>query len=82
MATLKIDGREYETENLSEEEKAQFDSLQFVEIELRKLQGMSAALQTARNAYINALKESLESTDSAAEVEVDLEDLGGSITFD
>lgn len=59
MSTITIDNIEYALENLSEEAKAQIQSIQFVEQELARLQAKTAALQTARNAYLAALKQVL-----------------------
>ena len=59
MATIKIDNKEYELDSLSDECKAQLASIQFVEQELVRLQAQAAALQTAKNAYIQALQKSL-----------------------
>jgi len=56
MPPLNIDGHEYTFDSLSDEAKAQLASLQFVDQELIRLQGQVAALQTARNAYLAALK--------------------------
>ena len=60
MANITIDGKEYDTETLSEEARAQLASLQYVDRQLLELQMRSAAYQTARNGYANALKEVLE----------------------
>jgi Flp pilus assembly protein TadD len=59
MATLKIDSKEYDLENLSRESKAQLASIQFVEQELMRLVAKSNALQTAKTAYLRALKSAL-----------------------
>ncbi len=59
MANIKIDNKEYDLETLSDECKAQLASIQFVEQELARLQAKAAALQTAKNSYIQALKNSL-----------------------
>ena len=59
MPTLKIDSKEYDLDTLSEECKAQLTSIQFVEQELVRLQSKAAALQTAKAAYLQALKNSL-----------------------
>jgi type II secretory pathway component PulM len=59
MPTLKIDNKEYDLDTLSEECKAQLASIQFVEQELVRLQAQAAALQTAKAAYLQALKSSL-----------------------
>ena len=48
MPIIKIDDKDYDTETLSEEAKAQLQSLQFVDQELAKLQAQAAVLQTAR----------------------------------
>ena len=59
MPTIKIDNKEYELDTLSDECKAQLASIQFVEQELVRLQAKAAALQTAKGAYLQALKVSL-----------------------
>ena len=59
MPTIKIDNKEYDLESLSDECKAQLASFQFVEQELVRLQAKAAALQTAKAAYLQALKNSL-----------------------
>jgi type II secretory pathway component PulM len=59
MATVNIDNKEYDLDTLSDECKAQLASIQFVEQELARLQAQAAALQTAKNAYLQALKVSL-----------------------
>jgi hypothetical protein len=59
MPTIKIDGNDYELDQLSDEAKAQLASLQFVDNELARLQAKAAALQTARIAYARALNEAL-----------------------
>jgi hypothetical protein len=55
MPTIKIDKKEYDVDNLSNEAKAQLGSIQFVDNEIARLQAQLAAMQTARNAYIKAL---------------------------
>jgi len=59
MATLNIDNKEYDLDSLSDECKSQLASIQFVEQELARLQAQAAALQTAKNAYLQALQKSL-----------------------
>ena len=61
MPKITVDGMDYNTEDLSDNGKAQLASLQFLETQLNKIQGEIAVYQTARNAYINALKEELGS---------------------
>lgn len=59
MPKVNIDNKEYELDIMSNECKAQLASIQFVEQELVRLQAKAAALQTAKAAYIQALKNSL-----------------------
>ena len=82
MATITIDGKEYDVETLSDETKAQLGSLQYVDSELARLQAQAAALQTARMAYGRALKQTLEQGEAPEEDEVSIEGLGDSIQFD
>lgn len=60
MPKITVDDIEYNTEDLSDNGKAQLASLQFLETQLAKLQGEIAVYQTAKNAYISALKAELE----------------------
>jgi len=59
MPTIKIDNIAYDLDQLSDEAKAQLASIQFVDQELVRLQAQVAAMQTARNAYVSALKAAL-----------------------
>ena len=59
MPSIKIDNKEYDLESLSDDAKAQLGSIQFVDSELARLQAKAAALQTAKAAYLQALKSSL-----------------------
>jgi hypothetical protein len=56
---VKIDDKEYALSSLSENAKAQLNNLQIVDAELARLQQRAAIAQTARNAYVNALKAEL-----------------------
>jgi hypothetical protein len=56
MATLNLDGREFELETLSDVAKAQLLNIQFTDGEIARLQSLLATLQTARNAYLEALR--------------------------
>ena len=60
MPKITVDGIEYNTEDLSENGKAQLASLQFLEVQMSKLQNEIAVFQTAKNAYISALKAELQ----------------------
>lgn len=61
MPIIKIDDKEYERDTLTDEAKKQLQMLQYVDGELSRLQAQSAVLQTARAAYVNALKAALPS---------------------
>ena len=60
MPTITVDGIEYNTEDLTENGKAQLASLQFLETQMTKLKSDIAVYQTARNVYVAALKAALE----------------------
>lgn len=60
MPKFTIDGMEYNTEDLTENGKAQLASLQFLEVQMSKLKSEIAVYQTARNSYSAALKAELE----------------------
>ncbi len=59
MPTFNIDGKDYDTDLMSADAKAQLTSVQFVDAELQRLGFKTAAMQTARAAYFNALKQAL-----------------------
>ena len=65
MAKITVDGTEYETDGLSDNGKAQLASLQFLEVQMRKLKNEIAVYQTARKAYGKALKAEVEKTETA-----------------
>ena len=59
MTTIKIDNQDYDLDAMSDDAKAQLGSIQFVDAELQRLAAQTAAMQTARMAYANALKQAL-----------------------
>lgn len=59
MATVKIDGVEYDTDKLSNETKTQLINLRFCDNELQRLQAQAAVVETARQVYVRALKDSM-----------------------
>ena len=63
MATVTVDEKEYDLDDLSDEAKAQIQSIQLVDQKLIEIQQQAAILQTARNAYINALADLLPDQD-------------------
>ena len=60
MATVTIDGKEYEIESMSEEARANLGSLQYVDRQIQELGLRVSAYQTARNAYGKHLRSLLE----------------------
>jgi len=59
MPKLNIDGVEYNSEDLTDNGKAQFASLQFLEAQMQKLRSEIAVFETAKIAYTKALKDEL-----------------------
>ena len=65
MPKITVDNIEYNTEDLSDNGKAQLASLQFLEVQMNKLRNEIAVFQTAKSAYTNALKAELENSKDA-----------------
>ena len=63
---ITIDGLEYPLSTLSEAAKTQLQMLQITEQEIQRLQWQLAIAQTARNAYVQALKAALPSATELA----------------
>ena len=61
MPTITIDNTPYDVDTLSDQAKAQLQSLQFCDAELQRLQAQAAVLQIARIAYAKALNQALPS---------------------
>lgn len=59
MATITIDGKDYDTDSLSDEAKTNIQNIQYCEQKGAELKRELAIVQTARNAYAQALKGSL-----------------------
>lgn len=79
MVNITIDGVEYDSENLSEEAKAQLTSIKFIDSELLRMSMREAALKTARNAYGQRLAEILGADSSGGATEIEMPD---SVSFD
>lgn len=60
MPKITIDEIEYNSEDLSDNGKAQLASLQFLEAQMNKLKSEIAVYQTARNSYVATLKAELD----------------------
>ncbi len=56
MPIIRIDDREFDTDTLSAEARQQLEMLVAAETRLRELQRDVALVQTARNAYLSALR--------------------------
>jgi hypothetical protein len=67
-ATLTVDGKDYDPETISDNAKNLIRNVQFADQELTRLRMQVAAIQTARQAYVNSLKAELE-TDAQAGAE-------------
>ncbi len=57
--TITIDGKDFNPETFSAEEKSQFDMILACDRKLADLQQEAAIVQTARNAYVSALRDLL-----------------------
>jgi len=58
--TLTVDGKEYDPATISDNAKNIIANVQFADQELNRLRMQNAAIQTARQAYVTALKKELE----------------------
>lgn len=56
---LKLDDKEYDVSDLSENARAQLTSLQFADEKLKELKNMQALLQRAKNSYVEGLKKEM-----------------------
>lgn len=62
MPKITVDGMDYNTEDLSDNGKAQLASLQFLEAQMNKLNAEVSVYETARSAYVQALKTELDNS--------------------
>ena len=60
MPKITIDDIDYNTEDLTDNGKAQLASLQFLEGQMQKLRNEMAVYQTAQRTYVAALKAEIE----------------------
>ena len=54
---IKLDDKEYEVENLSNQAKVTLASLQFANTRMQELNNMQALLNRAKNSYVESLKQ-------------------------
>tara|TARA_E500000178_G_C16616239_1_gene571280 strand:+ start:334 stop:564 length:231 start_codon:yes stop_codon:yes gene_type:complete len=66
MPKITIDGVEYHSEDLSEQGRAQLASLQFLELQMQKINQELSVYQTAKMVYSQALKAEVEELHIAA----------------
>lgn len=60
MPKITVDNIEYNSEDLTENGKAQLASLQFLEVQMQRLKSEISVFQTARSAYISELRAELD----------------------
>ena len=60
MPKIKVDDKEYDLEQLSEAARAQLFHIQAADMEISRMNTLVALMQTARTAYMRALKTELE----------------------
>jgi len=56
---LKLNGVDYNTSDLSDNAKSQMQGIQVADVEIKRLNVQLALMQTARNAYMQALQNDL-----------------------
>jgi hypothetical protein len=61
MPTIKINDVDYDSDKLSKEAKMQLQMLAVADAEIKRLQAQLAIAQTAKNAYAQALTQSVNS---------------------
>lgn len=59
MAIIKLNGQEFDTDQMSDATKAQLNMLRAAEAEIMRLQAQLAMAQTARGVYAKALADAL-----------------------
>ena len=60
MASITVDGKEYDMDQLNDNAKMQLANLQFVQAEIKRLEANLAVFKTAASTYSSALKNALE----------------------
>ena len=61
---IKINDKEYDVENLSDQSKATLVLLQFSTMRMQELNNMKALLQRSKNSYLESLKQEMLSSKS------------------
>jgi len=60
MATITIDGIEHDSDNFDKDQRALHNAIGFCDAKIADLDNEKAAIQTARQAYVNDLGNSLK----------------------
>ena len=60
MSTITIDEKEYEIEDMTDEQKSLVQAMNYCDAKIAETQNQLAALQTARQAYVNDLGSRLQ----------------------
>ena len=68
---FKINDKEYDVENLSDQGKSTLVSLQFATMRIQELNNMKALLQRSKNSYLESLKKEMLSSKSGLLFESD-----------
>lgn len=63
MATLTVEGKQYDVETLSDEAKALMNSITFTDNKIAQLESELAMARTARNSYVQQLVAALPKED-------------------
>jgi hypothetical protein len=61
---IKINDKEYDVENLSDQGKSTLVSMQFATLRMQELNNMNALLQRSKNSYLESLKQEILSSKS------------------
>ena len=69
MAKVTIDGKEYETDDMSEDTRRQLQNVAYCDRKLEDLRNEIVVLQTARNAYAQGLSRLLNGEGEEATAE-------------
>jgi hypothetical protein len=64
MPSIKINNKDYDINDLSNEAKAQLQMLTLAEAEIKRLQTQLAIVKTAKNAYAQALSKTVNALPS------------------
>ena len=66
MPKITIDDIDFNSEDLSESGKGLLESLQFVELHIKRLNDELAVLKTSKNVYENMVRKKLEAADQVS----------------